>query len=299
MNEGRTAGVTFWKRTPNQKVRMYFLDEVRTARAQAQKNSEDFASLLISFERLGAYLAIDDDGAIARKNPGGLGEYEFALGQLAQYSVLGDGSIEDGSRRWHSSFETLFGLVKDARNSALHEGAKARHLTEHAIELAHLFEEALRRMPDELTSVGDLMVRSVLIAEEWQPISFVRQAMLTNSFSYLPLFIDGQWKLFSDNFVARYLQKATSKAHRRALMAKTIEKAVKESQGLPLPIALTVKDTDPITKLFDHTSEDEKAILDAGMVLVLDSGRLVQNEQPDECRSRELLVGVITAFDLI
>jgi hypothetical protein len=189
MGDGKADGHLFWKRNPTQTVRKYFLDELRTARAQAQKNTEDFAGLFIAFERLGAYLAVDDDGAIAREKPGGLGEYELALGKLAQYSVLGDGSIEDGSRRWHSSFETLFGLVKDARNSALHEGAKARHLTEHAIELAHVFEEALRRMPDELTTVGDLMVRSVVFADTWQPISFVRQAMLTNSFSYLPLFI--------------------------------------------------------------------------------------------------------------
>jgi hypothetical protein len=289
----------FWKRNPTQKVRRYFLDELRTARAQAQKNTEDFAGLLIAFERLGAYLAVDDDGAIARERPGGLGEYELALGQLAQYSVLGDGSIEDGSRRWHSSFETLFGLVKDARNSALHEGAKARHLTEHAIELAHVFEEALRRMPDELATVGDLMVRSVVVAETWQPISFVRQAMLTNSFSYLPLFIGEQWKLFSDNFVARYLQKAASKAERRAFTAKCIAKAVEESPELPLPDAWTAKDTDPINDLFKPSPKGEGIVLDAGLILVLDSGRATQSGQHDECQVRDLLVGVITAFDLL
>src|SRR4051812_22395102 len=115
MSEDKAKSHVFWNRTPNQKVRKYFLDEVRNARTQAQKNSEDFAGLLIAFERLGAYLAVDDDGAIAREKPGGLGEYELALGELARYSVLGDSTIEEGSRRWHSTFETLFGLVKDAR----------------------------------------------------------------------------------------------------------------------------------------------------------------------------------------
>jgi hypothetical protein len=246
--ENMVSGVSHLRRTPNRRARRHFLNELRTARAQAQKNAEDFADLLIAFERLGAYVAVDDDGGAAR-NLMGLGDYEGALCELAQHSSLGGDSLEEGSRRWHSTFKRLFCLVKDARNSALHEGAKARHLTEHAIELSLVLEEAMRRMHEELEAVSDLMVRSPVIAEVWQPISFVRQVMLTNSFSFLPIFIDDAWKLLSDHFVAHYLHKANSNAQRRVLMAKNVQKAIEECPEMPLPKALTISDTASISEL--------------------------------------------------
>ena len=73
--------------------------------------------------------------------------------------------------------------LKDGRNDALHQGACARHLANHAVQLALVLEDAL--MPSE-PKVSDFMVRDAICAAHWQPISFVRQQMLANSFSYLP-----------------------------------------------------------------------------------------------------------------
>lgn len=112
-------------------------------------------------------------------------------------------------------------------------------------------------MPEPFATVGDLMVRSPVIAEDWQPISFVRQAMLTNSFSYLPLFIEGRWKLLSDFFIARYLQKAESKSQRRALMARSVAKVVQESTDLQLSNAFTVLDTDLVADVLKSSTTDE------------------------------------------
>jgi hypothetical protein len=68
----------------------------------------------------------------------------------------------------------------------LHQGAFARRLTGHAIELSLVLEDALRRSLDSPV-VGDYMVRGPICAEPWQPISFIRQRMLANSFSFLTL----------------------------------------------------------------------------------------------------------------
>ena len=42
-------------------------------------------------------------------------------------------------------FSRLYDLVQDARNDALHQGAFARHLTTHAIDLALILEDALAK----------------------------------------------------------------------------------------------------------------------------------------------------------
>ena len=43
----------------------------------------------------------------------------------------------------HLPFYRLYELVMQARNDALHQGAYARHLTSHAIDLSIVIEDAL------------------------------------------------------------------------------------------------------------------------------------------------------------
>ena len=81
-------------------------------------------------------------------------------------------------------------------NDALHQGAFARHLTIHAIDLALILEDALRSF--EEPRVSDYMVRNPLFAELWQPIGFIRQQMLANSFSFLPV-LKGKNCSFADS----------------------------------------------------------------------------------------------------
>ena len=54
--------------------------------------------------------------------------------------------------------------------------------------------------------VSDFMVRDPVCAHLWQPISLIRQRMLTNSFSCLPVQNEEeQWCLVSDLQIAMYL----------------------------------------------------------------------------------------------
>ena len=63
-------------------------------------------------------------------------------------------------------------------------------------------------------TVADYMVRSPLIVESWQPVSYARQIMLMHSFSFIPVYIDG-WKLLPETAMARFVQMVKKEAKER------------------------------------------------------------------------------------
>jgi hypothetical protein len=111
---------------------VHLRDELRNARARAAGDSEAYEALLYAIERFGCALT----GTI-----GTLGSYKDQLVQLARQSVLSD--IGQTWREWHVPFVDQYEVVRTARNDALHQGAFARHLTTHAIQLALVLEDAL------------------------------------------------------------------------------------------------------------------------------------------------------------
>lgn len=153
-----------------------FRDQFREARTLAQRNAEDFEDLLFALERLGYFLC-NGTGKTLREYQDGLVGYAKSRSVLACPPPKGDSC--------RIPADILFNLVRDARNDALHQGAFARHLTTHATELAIILEDALMA---SATLVRDFMVRNPVEAKLWQPLSFIRQTMLANSFSYLPGF---------------------------------------------------------------------------------------------------------------
>lgn len=156
---------------------MYFRDQFREARARALRDAEAYQEILFSIERFGAALT----GKI-----GTLWSYTDDIADRARGSPLAE-DIPYEHREWHVPFPALYEVVRDARNDALHQGASARHLTTHATQLVLVLEDALN---EQATSVGDYMVRDPLCAFPWQPINLVRQQMLANNFSYLPIWVD-------------------------------------------------------------------------------------------------------------
>ena len=59
----------------------------------------------------------------------------------------------------------------------------------------------------EMTKASELMVRGVVCADPQHPISFIRQQMLQNSFSCLPIQRgDGRWEAISDVKLATWLR---------------------------------------------------------------------------------------------
>jgi CBS domain-containing protein len=194
-------------------VALNFRDQLREARAVALRDAEAFEEVVFVIERLGVYLT----GSVA-----GLGGYARWVADEARVSPLAE-DIPSQLPDWHTTFATLYALVQQARNDALHEGAFARHLTRHAVDLSLVLEDAL--MVDAV-SARDFMVSDPVCALWWQPISSIRRNMLANSFSFLPVATEGgggsRWRLLSDFSLASYLRSAESRAARNNLLARRL-----------------------------------------------------------------------------
>lgn len=187
-----------------------------------------------------------------RSDAGALNKYEPYINTVAKKSPL----AEDIPNNWeglHLKFATLYNSVREARNTAMHEGAFARHLTTQSIEISIILENALMVNSTPPKTVCEFMVRNPVYAALWQPLSFIRQNMLANSFSYLPVWYQGargkaQWRLVSDLAVARYLNDVPNKGELRTRLSSSLEDAIK-SNAFKLTNTKTVKGDMEISKL--------------------------------------------------
>jgi hypothetical protein len=238
--------------------------QFQQARENALKDAEAFDGIIHVVERLGSFCL----GSMEN-----LHKYRTAVKKLANLSALAT-EVPNQWRNVHTPFDLLYDMVKDARNDAMHQGASARHLTTHAIELALVLEDALRIL-DMPKNVSDYMVRDPVCAHLWQPVSFVRQQMLTNSFTYLP--VRGQCSLVSDLEVAKYLQ-VQPKGERDRRLATTLAVAVEERKINLLQAK----------RLNDRTQMAEALKDFDGIPILVFRGT-----------SEAGLVGILTAFDLL
>ncbi len=249
-----------------QEVALHFRDQLRAARAVALRDAEAFQEILFVLERLGAFLSNE------RRN---LGQYLPQIKEQAARSPMAK-EVPSALPNYHQQFDLKYEIVRKARNSALHEGALARHLTANAVELSLVLEEGIM---SELHQVSDFMVRNPVCAFTWQPLSFIRQTMLVNSFSYLPVPVEKggktDWRLISDFRLGQCLRR-NGKVVKDGLIQR-LEDAVKSGQ-IELHSAKTCYPQDKIEALLPTS--------DGLPTLVL---------SPD---NNELL-GILTPFDLL
>jgi CBS domain-containing protein len=247
---------------------IYFRDQLREARARALRDGEGFQHVLLCLERIGETL---HDSVLS------LGLYRDRLSAIADASPLG-ATIPRKLSRWHTPFADLYAEFVMARNDAVHQGAYARTLTNHAVALALVLEDALMI---EGRMVAQFMVADPVVARGWQPMSFVRQQMLTHAFSYLPLFLDDPakrgWHLLPEYSVARYLR-AAAKKERPTRLATSVDAAVSSGSMVLVPATTIAADT-PV--------EDVLPKLGEWPILVVDG------DGPDALR------GILTASDLL
>jgi len=242
-------------------VAVFFRDQLREARAKALANGEDFDDLIHVFERLGSYLSGGDRNGLRR--------YQSRLLERIQESLSLD-SVDT------AELNELFAHVCDSRNEAVHQGAFARHLTGNSVQFALVLEDAL--MAECEQRVKRYMVSNPICANLWQPISLVRQAMMSNAFSHLPLNAAGAWKLIYDDAVARYLRFARDRDERRQRLAATVDAA--RELGLELIEAVLVHSDDSIASILSRPSYGRP-------YLVVDRGNAQQPE------------GILAPFDLL
>jgi hypothetical protein len=251
-----------------------FSNQLRAVRLDALRDAEGFGGIVHAVERIGSYLAKEQLGDLGK--PGNLGKYEQAISEFVANSGLEPTDPDKQSRAILMPFQALYHSVRIARNDAVHQGAFARHLTEHAIQLAIILEDSLKPFLDPIAS--DFMVRNPDCAELWHPLAFLRQQMLANSYTYLPVWNSGRWQLVSDSALARFLGPEREGVNRRKLLAMRLADATASSLQLEN------------AKLADETTTIEEALKylnDAPVLLI-----------PSPTHS-DRLVGLMTAFDLL
>jgi CBS domain-containing protein len=252
----------------NGKALIFFRDQLRFGRETALKDAEGFSEILFAVERLGSFLS----GEV-----GTLRSYLPAIQHLACDSPLGK-ELPKIYPGLHLPFYRLYDLVMQARNDALHQGAYARHLTGHAIELSIVIEDALM---NNLKTVAEFMVSDVLCCSLWQPLSLIRQKMLANDFSFLPVRIEsGEWRLLSDYELARYLR--VKKQVRNERLTKSLESVLVAHDGHDTITLLPVKPVCPTEPI----DEIAKKLNSVPALVTRDGGHTD-------------LVGILTAFDLL
>jgi CBS domain-containing protein len=204
-----------------------------------------------------------------------LGKYQDVIAKLAEQSPMAT-DVPSTLPELHTTFARKYQIIRRGRNAAVHEGSFARHLAATAVELALVLEEGIMH---GLYQVGDFMVRNPVCAYMWQPISFIRQTMLTNSFSYLPVATGDEeqpvWQVISDYRLARYLRVKGEVS--KDLLIQRLSEAV-DSKGLKLHPVQICGPEDRLDAVWQET--------DALPMLVLSPG------------GRQLL-GILTPFDLL
>lgn len=189
--------------------RRYFRDELRQARAAALLDAEGFEPIFLALERLGGLVAPQKKG---------FGAYRDSFLDIAREGKYGQ--LEACAPDVLSSLHGLYDSVRSGRNDAVHEGAQARHLVRHCIELALAIEDGLMAGQKR---IADFMVRGPATVEPWQPVAFARQQMLVNSFSYLPIRWRESWDVISDKAIANFQSRSEKPAK---ALRNPIEQAV-------------------------------------------------------------------------
>lgn len=167
----------------------------------------------------------------------------------------------------------MFRTVRDARNDSVHSGDFIRLHVLRLVELFLILEEAISVNG---RVAGDLMVRNPMTAELWQNIAAVRRTMLTNSFSYLPIRVDGVWRLISDRWIVQHLRDVSGRVRRRQ-PGMALDEVLAGNVVQELPVAPWAFRNRPIDEL--------KAAITELPILIVDS--------------EQNLLGIVTAFDLL
>ncbi len=134
---------------------------------------------------------------------------------------------------YHIKFGRLYKVVRDSRNDLAHRGSRAKYFAPRFMELSIVIEDALMNH-DGIEKVQDYMVRDVATAQLSQPLSAIRQAMLVNSFSYMPYFEkdECEWFVVSDADIAGYLRSDSSERNKRDRLNHTLKCAIKNENGI-------------------------------------------------------------------
>lgn len=165
--------------------RVFYRDQLRTARYAALGDAEGFLQACYAIEALGKRLL----GTEAN-----MAEYRVSIKDIAT-AAPSLASLPTDFPMFFTQFDALYDVIRRARNDAMHTGSYARHATNAAVEMCIGLEEAVMVGPEQMAKVKDYMVKTPIAAEPWHPVAHARQLVLTHSFSFLPVLHDRRWRL--------------------------------------------------------------------------------------------------------
>jgi CBS domain-containing protein len=243
--------------------RVDFLGRIRAARALILRDSESFREASTVLEHIGQ--------VVGGKIGSGLKDYQDAIVGLTNHA---------GEPKEQEEIKRLFNVVREARNKAVHDGAYARHLNSRLIDLLLLLEEGIVMNMDR---VEDLMVRTPVFAESWHLVSHVRKMMLSNSFSWIPIYQEndasGKWVLLEDVSLMKWIRSESQKSKQKARLALRVGDAISKHE-LAVKGAHRCRGDSLITEILNQMGERPTLVT-------------------EKIDGRERLVGILTAFDLL
>lgn len=248
---------------------LFYRGQLHAARYAALADAEAFSDVCFALEALGLRLL---------GKQGDLNRYEKRIYEYAQKSPIFDRFAKEAQFQF-KTFDALYRIVRMARNDAIHIGAYARHATEAAIELCIVLEEGV--MMGAKRTVGNMMVKSPITVEPWQPVAHARQLMLMHSFSFLPVRFQERWWLVSELGLAKFLKVKSEIKFQR--LGMTVEDAGKEMGLIPVPEEQLLSALSPVEDILNN------ARAEAGPTLWL----VVDRNRPD------FLAGILSPFELM
>ena len=249
---------------------IYFRNRFRAARAAAEKSDMDCMEIIYALEDFGQVLT---------------GKMQTLEGYQGCVTEFVKTHYPDEVRpKYQIGFGRLYDIVRQARNSAVHKGARSRYFAPRAVELSLIMEDALMRAADT-DKVKDYMAASPVVAELWQPLSIIRKEMLANSFTHIPYFdADAEWFVVSDADIARYLRPCG--IYIKDMLNHTLKYALKE-KGICASKPQVVCPDDLVRKVVCPDKSGDKAPISHLPILV----------RHPEYKKR--LLGILTASDLM
>lgn len=244
-----------------------FRGRFREARAAVEKDGSDCMAIIH---------VLEDFGQVLTGKMGTIEKYQKCITAFVSVHNPADAFATD----YHIEFDKLYRIVRNSRNRAAHEGARSRYFVPRVVELSLMIEDTLMRQA-QADELKDYMVTSPVIAYTWEPLSIIRKAMLSNSFTHIPYRRGGKWSVVSDSAIALYLRFGGN--YDAAKLNTTLEEALTGGmKSHECPIVAS-----PSTKVYEVLHQVRKC--DPSNVLPI----LVTHPKED------YLLGILTYSDLM
>ena len=246
-------------------MRQDFLLDLRGARQAWLADAENAEALVFAIEGFGRHL-VGAERTLGQVSPALV---EFVAGAL-------------GHERGNDLSAKLRVLVH-ARNDRMHKGFAARNLAKDALRVAVMIEEALLKGWTGV-KVEHVMTPSPTCAATWHSFGRVRDAIIENAYSFLPILLPEGWRVVSERKVAVCIQAARAAGQDLRPCRLDAASPVPAHGGAPLWQAI-VSDTLREAAPSDWIDSLDPAV---GVVLVIDRAVGVEPQ----------LVGIVTPTDI-